>query len=36
MALRPRFISILGSKQGYRVVSARRETDKARVYAIEQ
>jgi len=29
------FISTLGSKHGYTIVSARRETDKARVYAIQ-
>ena len=29
------FISTLGSKHGYTIVSARRESDKARVYAIE-
>ena len=30
------FISTLGSKHGYTVVGARRETDKARVYSIAQ
>jgi hypothetical protein len=29
------FISTLGSKHGYMIVSARRESDKARVYAIQ-
>jgi hypothetical protein len=29
------FISTLGSKHGYTIVSTRRETDKARVYAIQ-
>jgi hypothetical protein len=29
------FISTLGSKHGYNVVSTRRETDKARCYSIE-
>ena len=28
------FISTLGSKHGYAVISTRRETDKARVYSI--
>ena len=30
------FISTLGSKHGYNVVSTRREADKARVYTIEK
>jgi hypothetical protein len=30
------FISTLGSKHGYNVVSTRREADKARAYTIEK
>jgi len=30
------FISILGSKHGFKLTSTRREQDKARVYAIEE